>query len=39
VLRESDADVALGEFTRFGVATVVPALLLCVICLWLSLRV
>jgi arsenical pump membrane protein len=39
VLRESDADVALGEFTRLGVATVVPALLLCVICLWLSLRV
>jgi arsenical pump membrane protein len=39
VLRKSDADVALGEFTRLGVATVVPALLLCVICLWLSLRV
>jgi len=38
VLRESDTDVALGEFTRLGVATVVPALLLCVICLWLSLR-
>jgi arsenical pump membrane protein len=38
-LREYDADVALGEFTRLGVATVVPALLLCVICLWLSLRV
>ena len=39
VLRGSGADVALGEFTRFGVATVVPALLLCVISLWLSLRV
>ena len=39
VLRESDADVALGEFTRLGVAAVVPALLLCVFCLWLSLRV
>ncbi len=39
VLRAADADVALGEFTRLGVATVVPALLLCVICLWLSLRV
>ena len=39
VLREFDADVALGEFTRLGVATVVPALLLCVTCLWLSLRV
>jgi arsenical pump membrane protein len=38
-LRAYDADVALGEFTRLGVATVVPALLLCVICLWLSLRV
>ena len=38
VLRAADADVALGEFTRLGVATVVPALLLCVICLWLSLR-
>ena len=38
-LREYDADVALGEFTRFGAATVVPALLLCVICLWLSLHV
>jgi arsenical pump membrane protein len=38
VLRESDADVTLGEFTRPGVATVVPALVLCVICLWLSLR-
>ena len=39
VLRESDANVPLGEFTRLGVATVVPALLLCVICLWLSLHV
>ena len=39
VLRDFDADVALGEFTRFGVATVLPALLLCVTCLWLSLRV
>jgi arsenical pump membrane protein len=39
VLREYDADVALGEFTRIGVATVVPGLLLSVICLWLSLRV
>ncbi len=38
VLRAADADVALGEFTRLGVATVVPALLLCVTCLWLSLR-
>jgi len=39
VLREFDADVTLGEFTRLGVTTVVPALLLCVTCLWLSLRV
>jgi arsenical pump membrane protein len=37
--RESEAGVALGEFTRLGVATVVPAPLLCVLCLWLSLRV
>jgi arsenical pump membrane protein len=39
VLRGADADVTLGEFTRLGVATVPPALLLCVICLWLSLQV
>ena len=39
VLRESDTDAAFGVFTRLGVATVMPALLLCVICLWLSLRV
>ncbi len=39
VLREFDADVALWEFTRLGVAAVVPALLLCVTCLWLSLLV
>jgi hypothetical protein len=39
VLRESGADVPLAEFTRLGVAAVVPVLLLCVICLWLSLRV
>jgi len=39
VLRSSGADVSLGEFTRLGVATVVPSLLLCVCCLWLSMRV
>ena len=39
VLRAAGADVALGEFTRLGAATVVPALPLCVLCLWLALRV
>jgi arsenical pump membrane protein len=39
VLRGADADVTLGEFTRLGLATVPPALLLCVTCLWLSLHV
>jgi len=39
VLRGAGADVTLGEFTRLGVATVPPALLLCVTCLWLSLQV
>jgi arsenical pump membrane protein len=39
VLRESGTDTTLGEFTRLGVATVVPALGLSVLCLWLALRV
>jgi arsenical pump membrane protein len=38
VLRESGAEVPLGQFTRLGVATVVPGLLLSVVCLWLALR-
>ncbi len=39
VLQGADADVTLGEFTKLGVAAVPPALLLCVIGLWLSLQV
>jgi arsenical pump membrane protein len=38
VLRESGTETGLGEFTRLGVATVVPALGLSVPCLWLALR-
>jgi arsenical pump membrane protein len=38
VLRDAGTDAPLGEFTRLGVATVVPALALSVVCLWLSLR-
>lgn len=38
VLRAHDADVPLGEFTRLGVVTVVPALGLSVLSLWLALR-
>lgn len=39
VLGAHGKDVPLGEFTRLGVATVVPALALAVLALWLSLRV
>ena len=39
VLRDSGTDAPLGEFTRLGVATVLPALLLAVLGLWLALRV
>jgi arsenical pump membrane protein len=39
VLRSRGADVTLGEFTRLGAATVIPALAVCVVTLWLSLRV
>jgi len=39
VLRDSGTDAPLGEFTRLGVATVVPGLALAVLCLWLALQV
>jgi arsenical pump membrane protein len=39
VLREYGTDAPLGEFTRLGVLTVVPALTLSVIALWSALRV
>ena len=39
VLRGPARTSRSGEFTRLGVATVVPALALCVLCLWLALRV
>jgi Na+/H+ antiporter NhaD/arsenite permease-like protein len=38
VLRTSDADVPFGEFTRLGMVTVLPALGLSVLSLWLALR-
>ena len=38
VLRDAGTDAPLGEFTRLGVATVVPGLALSVLCLWLALR-
>jgi len=39
VLHASDTDVALGEFTRLGAASVIPGLGLSVLCLWLALHV
>jgi arsenical pump membrane protein len=39
VLRGYGADVPLGEFTRLAVLTVLPALTLAVLALWLGLRV
>ena len=39
VLRDSGTETGLGEFTRLGVATTVPALGLSVLGLWLALRV
>ncbi len=39
VLREHGTDAQLGEFTRLGVLTVVPALTLSVIALWCAIRV
>jgi len=39
VLRASGTDASLGEFTRLGVLSVVPALVLSVLFLWLSLHV
>jgi arsenical pump membrane protein len=39
VLRDSGTETGLGEFTRLGVATVLPALGLSVLGLWLALRV
>ena len=39
VLRASGTDTALGEFSRLGVATVIPAIGLAVLGLWLALRV
>jgi arsenical pump membrane protein len=38
VLRASGTDAPFGEFTRLGVATVVPGLLLSVVLLWAALR-
>ena len=39
VLRDAGTDAPVGEFTRLGVATVVPGLAASVVCLWLALRV
>jgi arsenical pump membrane protein len=39
VLRDAGTDAPLGEFTRLGVATVVPGLALAVLFLWLALKV
>jgi len=39
VLREYGSDVPLGEFTRLAALTVLPALTLSVLALWLGLRV
>lgn len=39
VLREYDCDVSLGDFTWLGALTVIPALALSVLALWLALRV
>jgi arsenical pump membrane protein len=38
VIRAHGSDVALGEFTRLGVLTVVPGLLLSVVALWIGLH-
>jgi arsenical pump membrane protein len=38
VLRERDAEPAVGEFLRLGVATVPAALLAATLALWLALR-
>jgi arsenical pump membrane protein len=38
VLRAAGTDAAPGEFTRLGAATVIPALLLATVFLWLALR-
>jgi hypothetical protein len=39
VLQGCDTDAPLGEFTRLGLATVLPSLTLCVVTLWIGLRV
>ncbi|TVZ00627.1 arsenic transporter [Trebonia kvetii] len=39
VLQGYDTDAPLGEFTRLGVATVLPSLALSVVALWLGLQV
>ena len=39
VLHGYDTDAPLGEFTRLGVATVLPGLALSVVALWLALQV
>jgi arsenical pump membrane protein len=39
VLRAHDSDVPLGEFTRLGLLTVIPALALAVVALWAGLHV
>ena len=39
VLRDAGTNAPVGEFTRLGVATVVPGLAASVVCLWLALRV
>jgi hypothetical protein len=38
LLRAADADVPLGELTRLGLLSVIPALRLSAGCLWLVLR-
>jgi arsenical pump membrane protein len=39
VLRDAGTEVSLAEFTRLGIVTTVPALVLSVLCLWVALRV
>jgi arsenical pump membrane protein len=39
VLRSAGTDASPGEFTRLGLLTVIPAVALCAVLLWLALRV
>jgi hypothetical protein len=39
VLQGFDTDAPLGEFTRLGVATVLPGLAISVVALWIGLQV